>query len=279
MNRIGIFKETLQIVCDGKYVVDGKNVVLKHSVSELEQAVFFSEKNVKEIICEHMKLRRESCVDEMPIMVTNKDAFSGALDMSRNSSFGEIAVLNFANPVNPGGGVKYGAIAQEEDLCRKSTLFVSLESESVAEFYRFHKIDCDCFASHSIIVSPNVEVFRSYNNDLLPYTFSVAVISCAAPIFDGIKRKSYSYDEYTSLLYERIMGILSVCEKMGYTKLVLGAWGCGSFSNDPKLMAKLFYKALCQFNGAFKEIEFAVFGGVENFESFHEVMILKKIDD
>ena len=171
MNRVGIFKETLQIVYDGKYVVDGKNVVLKHSVSELEQAVFFSEKNVKDIIREHMKLRRESCVDEMPIMVTNKDAFSGALDMSRNSSFGEIAVLNFANPVNPGGGVKYGAIAQEEDLCRKSTLFVSLESESVAEFYRFHKIDCDCFASHSIIVSPNVEVFRSYNNDLLPYTF------------------------------------------------------------------------------------------------------------
>lgn len=126
MNRVGIFKETLQIVYDGKYVVDGKNVVLKHSVSELEQAVFFSEKNVKEIIREHMKLRRESCVDEMPIMVTNKDAFSGALDMSRNSSFGEIAVLNFANPVNPGGGVKYGAIAQEEDLCRKREHFICI---------------------------------------------------------------------------------------------------------------------------------------------------------
>lgn len=279
MNRIGIFKETLQIANDGKYAVNGKNVMLTHSLSDLEQAIFFSEKDVKKNICEQLKCHRETGVDEMQIMVTNKDTFSAALDMSRKSSLGEIAVLNFANPVNPGGGVKYGAMAQEEDLCRKSTLYVSLKSESVAEFYRFHKIDCDCFASHSIIVSPNVEVFRSYNNDLLPYTFSVAVISCAAPIFDGIKRKSYSYDEYTSLLYERIMGILSVCEKMGYTKLVLGAWGCGSFSNDPKLMAKLFYKALCQFNGAFKEIEFAVFGGVENFESFHEVMILKKIDD
>lgn len=279
MNRIGIFKETLQIANDGKYAVDGKNVMLTHSLSELEQAVYFPEKDVKEIICEHMKLRREPCVDEMPVMVTNNDTFSAALDMSRKSTLGEIAVLNFANPVNPGGGVKYGAMAQEEDLCRKSTLFVSLESESVAEFYRFHKKDCDCFSSHSIIVSPNVEVFRSYNNDLLPYTFSVAVISCAAPIFDGIKKKSYSHDEYTSILYERIMGILSVCEKMGYTKLVLGAWGCGSFSNDPKLMAKLFYKALCQFNGAFKKIEFAVFGGTENFGSFHEVMILKKIDD
>lgn len=279
MNRIGIFKETLQIANDGKYAVNGKNVMLTHSLSDLEQAIFFSEKDVKKNICEQLKCHRETGVDEMQIMVTNKDTFSAALDMSRKSSLGEIAVLNFANPVNPGGGVKYGAMAQEEDLCRKSTLYVSLKSESVSEFYQFHKKECDCFSSHSIIVSPNVEVFRSYNNDLLPYTFSVAVISCAAPIFDGIKKKSYSYDEYTSLLYERIMGILSICEKMGYTKLVLGAWGCGSFSNDPKLMARLFYKALCQFNGSFKEIEFAVFGGAKNFDSFHEVMILKKIDD
>lgn len=279
MNRIGIFKETLQIVNDGKYVINGKNVALKHSVSELEQAIFFPEKNVKVIIGEQMRLRHGLPVDEIPVKVTNKDTFSAALDMSRYSSLGEIAVLNFANPVNPGGGVKYGAMAQEEDLCRKSTLYVSLKSESVSEFYQFHKKECDCFSSHSIIVSPNVEVFRSYNNDLLPYTFSVAVISCAAPIFDGTKKKSYSYDEYTSLLYERIMSILSICEKMGYTKLVLGAWGCGSFSNDPKLMAKLFYKALCKFNGAFKEIEFAVFGGAINFDSFHEVMILQKNDD
>lgn len=279
MNRIGIFKETLQIVNDGKYVINGKNVALIHSVSELEQAIFFPEKNVKVIIGEQVRLRHGLPVDEIPVKVTNKDTFSAALDMSRYSSLGEIAVLNFANPVNPGGGVKYGAMAQEEDLCRKSTLYVSLKSESVSEFYQFHKKECDCFSSHSIIVSPNVEVFRSYNNDLLPYTFSVAVISCAAPIFDGIKKKSYSYDEYTSLLYERIMGILSICEKMGYTKLVLGAWGCGSFNNDPKLMAKLFYKALCQFNGAFKEIEFAVFGGAINFDSFHEVMILQKNDD
>ena len=268
MNRIGIFKETLQIVNDGKYVINGKNVALIHSVSELEQAIFFPEKSVKVIIGEQMRLRQGLPVDEIPVKVTNKDTFSAALDMSRYSSLGEIAVLNFANPVNPGGGVKYGAMAQEEDLCRKSTLYVSLKSESVSEFYQFHKKECDCFSSHSIIVSPNVEVFRSYNNDLLPYTFSVAVISCAAPIFDGIKKKSYSYDEYTSLLYERIMGILSICEKMGYTKLVLGAWGCGSFSNDPKLMARLFYKALCQFNGSFEEIEFAVFGGAKNFDIF-----------
>ena len=47
MNRIGIFKETLQIANDGKYAVNGKNVMLTHSLSDLEQAIFFSEKDVK----------------------------------------------------------------------------------------------------------------------------------------------------------------------------------------------------------------------------------------
>lgn len=66
---------------------------------------------------------------------------------------------------------------------------MSLESENAADFYKFHKEGCDCYSSHSIIVSPNVEVFRSYNNDLLPYTFSVAVLTCAALSLMELRKK------------------------------------------------------------------------------------------
>ena len=56
-------------------------------------------------------------------------------------------------------------------------------------------------------------------------------------------------------------------------------WGGGSFSNDPKLMAKLFDKALRRLDSEFNEIEFAVFGSKINFERFHKVMIRRNIDD
>lgn len=154
---------------------------------------------------------------------------------------------------------------------------LSLESEDAAEYYRFHKEQCDCFSSHSIIISPNVEVFRSYNNDLLPYTFHVSVL-CAAPIVDGAKNRPYTRAEYTTLLSNRIAGILSVCAKMEYKKLVLGAWGCGSFGNDPILVARLFEKNIRQFEGFFDEVEFAVLGDGANFDCFYKVFVLREFE-
>ena len=282
MNRIGILKETLNIIRDGRYVTDGKNVALTHPISNLKQAVYLSEKDVLNIIVEQKwKYSQHKDAKSALVKVTNRDTFSAALAMSRKSRHAhenEIAVLNFANPVNPGGGVRYGAVAQEEDLCRKSTLLTSLESEDAAEYYRFHKEQCDCFSSHSIIVSPYVEVFRSYNNDLLPYTFPVSVLTCAAPIVDGVKSRPYSYAEYATLLSDRITGILSVCAKLGYKKLVLGAWGCGSFGNDPMLVARLFEQNIRQFDSAFDEIEFAVLGNGSNFDCFYRVFVLREFE-
>lgn len=279
MNRIWILKETLKIANEGKYVTNVRNVILTHPISELKQAIYFSESDVQNIIYEQRLSRRgPGTEDRTLIRVTNNDSFSAALDMSRHTHENEIVVLNFANPVNPGGGVRYGAVAQEEDLCRKSTLLISLESEDAAEYYRFHKEQCDCFSSHSIIVSPYVEVFRSYNNDLLSYTFSVSVLTCAAPIVDGVKSRPYSHAEYATLLSDRITGILSVCTKLGYKKLVLGAWGCGSFGNDPTLVARLFEKNIRQFDGTFDEIEFSVLGNGSNFDCFYRIFVLKEFE-
>lgn len=58
----------------------------------------------------------------------NADSFTQARTIIKEEAIDPkdrgVLVLNFANPVNPGGGVRRGAKAQEEDLCRKSSLLI-----------------------------------------------------------------------------------------------------------------------------------------------------------
>lgn len=68
--------------------------------------------------------------------------YSGtSFDIARNFlEYGKIAVLNFANPENPGGGVSNGAMAQEECLCRSSNLYSCINNENVFDqYYGYHR--------------------------------------------------------------------------------------------------------------------------------------------
>ena len=145
--------------------------------------------------------------------------------------------MNFANPVGPGGGVRRGAKAQEEDLCRRSTLLLSLESDAAREMYDFNRNKSFVLSSDYMILTPNVEIFRDENNDLLDETFIVSVLTAAAPYVsqgtDGI-----SQDEIERVFYQRILGVLQVAAAYGYKYLVLGAWGCGAFGNDANVVAQ-----------------------------------------
>lgn len=44
-----------------------------------------------------------------------------------------------------------------------------------------------------------------------------------------------------------------------HNAIVLGAWGCGAFGNDPRAIAPLFHRALTEnFSGAYRDVVFAV---------------------
>lgn len=154
-----------------------------------------------------------------------------------------VLVLNFANPVNPGGGVRQGARAQEEDLCRKSSLLLSLESSKARKYYEFNRNLESDLGSDAMIFTPEVEIIKDENGELLEETVVVAVLTCAAPMIirgkEGLNEK-----EYRDLLYNRIVGMLQCAAYFGYKELVLGGWGCGAFGNDAKVVAELFYRAM-----------------------------------
>ena len=171
------------------------------------------------------------------------------------------AVLNFANPHEPGGGVLRGAKAQEECLCRCSNLYNALAQPYFQKhYYQYHYQNCDYFFSDRLIYSPNVTVIKSDDTipQVLPELFFVDVITCAAPyINNDILRTE---QELLSIYESRIKNILEVAMSNDVDILILGAFGCGAFHNDPSLMAKAFSNMLIRDEYAryFKKVKFAI---------------------
>ena len=200
-------------------------------------------------------------------------------------------VLNFASATNPGGGVIHGSSAQEEAICRCSTLYPCLDTKIMWEsFYMPHRDLDNPLYNDDCIFTPNVKVFKSDTNfpEELQESewWDVDVITCAAPNLRhipsnvmnpsaGSKKAEISYEELRELLTRRIQRIFEVAIASGAEVLVLGAFGCGAFRNPPKLVAEVFAGFTENYRKSFDTIEYAVFH-VEhekaNYEAFKEAM-------
>ena len=254
-NNIALLTETLSIASQGKYFVNGREIPLKYDQKRLSDAIVIAPAQVqknRDQITEMITLPANAAPGPFTIETTGEDTFTAARRLSRqgqpSSHKQKVLVLNFANPVHPGGGVRRGARAQEEDLCRQSTLLLSLESSQASFYYALHRKHNDFLASDTMILSPNVEIIRNANGQLLPDgTTDVAVLTCAAPVARHCGFAPTD-ERLQRILYRRISGILSTAIVYGYRYLVLGAWGCGAFGNDANIVAQLFARA-------FREIE------------------------
>lgn len=159
--------------------------------------------------------------------------------------------LNFANGVQPGGGFLDGALAQEEVLCRSSALYLTLAGDPMYDFHsRRPRPDSTDWA----IYSPDVPVFRSDDGTVLERPWLLAFVTSAAPYAPAIGQP-----ESGNLLQKRILRVLAIAAAYGHRALVLGAWGCGAFGNDPRRTAEDFRRALeDDFAGSFSHVVFAV---------------------
>ena len=186
-----------------------------------------------------------------------------------------VAVLNFANPHEPGGGVKRGAMAQEECLCRSSNLFLALDQYPFErDYYKWHRRNGDDMFSDRLIYSPGVTVIKSDDEIpvLLDSPFEVDVITCAAPYL-RFGQALRDVRALTDIYRRRIRNILETAMSYGVDRLVLGAFGCGAFHNDPALMAGAFYDLLIRegYAARFERVVFAIKAdgrGRANYETF-----------
>lgn len=194
----------------------------------------------------------------------------------------KVAVLNFASSTSPGGGVETGASAQEECLCRVSTLYPCLKTRMAWEkFYAPHRAAPNPLHNDDIIYTKDVVVLKDDDYNVLPSPFHVDVITCAAPNLRDIPSNRYnrhdgdavhvSPEKLLELHLKRARKILSAAAANGAEVLILGAFGCGAFRNDPAVVAAAYQQALPQFLNHFKTIEFAVYcrpGDSRNYDAF-----------
>jgi len=186
---------------------------------------------------------------ETEVRVTNETTLGAARRLVDEG--GEPLALNFANGVHPGGGFLHGALAQEEVLCRSSALYETLVGDPMYEAHaRRPRADSTDWA----ILSPGVPVFRRDDGTEFDAPWWLAFLTCAAPVAPSVGQP-----EAGDLLERRIRRVLAIARAHGYAELVLGAWGCGAFGNDPVRTARDFRRALDgEFSGAFSRVVFAV---------------------
>jgi uncharacterized protein (TIGR02452 family) len=169
---------------------------------------------------------------------------------------GDVACLVFASARNPGGGFLNGAQAQEESIARGSALYPCLLAAQ--PFYDYHRQSSSLLYSDRVIYSPAVPVFRDAHDQLLPSPYPVNFLTCAAPNLSALRAGQPSAaDEVPAVLNRRATRILRVAAAHGHRRLVLGAWGCGVFGNDPAVVAGAFAAALRAIPH-FDEVVFAV---------------------
>lgn len=189
------------------------------------------------------------------IEVTGESTLAAARRLA--GADGDVAALVFASARNAGGGFLNGAQAQEESIARSSALYPCLRA--AGDFYAYHRSRTELTYSDRVIYSPRVPVFRNDKAELLAEPYPVTFLTAAAPNLGAIRRSQpESVAEVPAILRRRAARILAVAAAHGHRRLVLGAWGCGVFGNDPATVAGAFAGALR--DGPFDQVVFAVLG-------------------
>lgn len=255
----------------------------------LRDAVDFSRSRQRLVLSED-EVARPASADGQPcnVIVSAKRTFEAAAAYARTM---RTCVLNFASATHPGGGVVNGSSAQEESLCRTFTLYFNLNVREMWDgFYSPHRRAGNPLHSDDIIYTPRVVVFKRDTDrpTLLAEGdwYEVDVISCAAPnlrekpsnrmnAHDGNRRIAISPDDLRRLHERRLARILDVASANGAEAVVLGAFGCGAFRNDPTVVASAAAAVIPSYRTLFRTIEFAVYcrpGDASNYTAFRNIM-------
>lgn len=258
---MSIARETVEIVSRGSYRAPGGAEV---DIASLVRAClagtrFFAPEELERVKQE--ALSRPVTGERASIEVVNETTLSGIARLLAHGG-GPVAALNFASAKNPGGGFLKGSEAQEESLARSSALYASLLE--APEFYVAHRSSPSLLYSDAMVLSPACPVFRDDASHLLPQPHRATFITSAAPNAGAARtNRPQELPAIPATLRRRAEYVLALAAFYGHDNLVLGAWGCGVFGNDPALVAGLFAEHLLAgpWAARFRRVVFSVLDG------------------
>jgi uncharacterized protein (TIGR02452 family) len=238
-----IADETMRIISSGGYqTTAGASVQLAETIALAVAGTRLYHPN------DPLPTGAERVIGTPLITVTPQTSLAAALHAD-----GDVACLVFASAKRPGGGFRTGAVAQEESLARASALVACQESAP-----GFYMSNHDPRYSDRVIYSPGVPVFRDDAGRLLDQPRLVTFLTAAAPNLGAIERNQPELAaRVPRILRARAARVLDIAAAHGHSQVVLGAWGCGVFGNDPAVVARAFADIL-RGDRRFTRIVFAI---------------------
>jgi uncharacterized protein (TIGR02452 family) len=260
-HRATVASQTLSIVQGGTYYApSGKAISIAASVQmAIHRTILITPRQTRAL-----RSRADEIIASRPFAtrfhVANETTLTAARRLVAQNGPDRVAALNFASAKNPGGGFLNGSQAQEESLARATALYPSLLTQRA--YYDANRHAPTALYTDHMILSPQVPVFRDDDDQLLEEPWEVSIFTAPAPNAGAIaSNHPDSMDDIEPTFRRRIEQLLCVATVHEQSALVLGAWGCGVFRNDPAMVAGLFAEFLLPggpFASAFEHISFAV---------------------
>lgn len=252
-DRAALAQDTLRIVEEGCYVAPGgPEVSLRERIAAAKAGTRLYEIDV-------MARELPAANRATAIEVTAETTCEAIVRLDRAGT-GHLGALNFASAKNPGGGFLGGAQAQEEALARSSALYPCLLTQPA--YYERNRAQRSALYLDLAIYSPGVPFFRDDDGHLLDRPAFASVITAPAPNAGAVRQNHpRDFPAVEPTLRRRAEMVLAIAAAGLVDRLILGAWGCGVFRNDPAMVAAAFADLLLgagRFAGVFSAVVFAI---------------------
>lgn len=283
MDRKAVARETLEIIKQGYYAISKNGTNLNITIKEdmehsLASSLLITPAQGEALLQQYGQSAPSSCSPDDIRRKTTIENLATVAAIRRLCQEGKtkIGVLNFASAKNPGGGFLNGAMAQEESLAASSTLYRALTRHE--EYYRKNRANPSMMYLDYAIYAPEVIFFRDEHFQLVEHPVKASVLTLPAVNMGQVLQKGEDQNQAEAVMRRRMKLALCIFAIQGARHLVLGAYGCGVFCNDPRKVAAWWQELLGEGLGdLFESIFHAVLDRSRNqvcIRAFEEAVML-----